>query len=248
MLTRQTRPVPAFLEQLGEFVDCNRQRRTMELQGEAGTTPEVLNRWEEARWLLTLHYKQAEDRVTLERALADPYFPLSMLHRLNAVQFVAEPQLAGLPEPQLAAMLASHLLEWARIFLSIRGDLAGLNRDGRVSSLGLTDSAQESLPEGGWCDYCGGCCEIRGGPPEFTGDFTPPSRWLNYFHGDACEHQRFCPFLFEYFATGRFFCSIYHVKPRCCWTFGRDECEFLKMDVARQRTARSNQDHKVFSV
>jgi hypothetical protein len=221
------------------FADHTRLRRLLELRGEPDPMPEVRRRWQESLCSLTLFYGKVEDGEVAARALADPYFPVTMLQRLNVEAFATGPQGAGVSEGQVGTMIAADLLEWAKIFLSIRSDLASLNRGGRISGLGLTGSVREFLPEGGWCDYCGGCCEIRGGPPEFSGDFTPPDRWLRYFRGDACEHQRFCPFLFEYFATARFFCSVYKVKPRCCWAFGREECDFLKEDVARERAERS---------
>jgi len=90
-----------------------------------------------------------------------------------------------------------------------------------------------------WCEYCGGCCEIRGGGSDFSGSSKLPSLWYVYFRGDGCEYQRFCPFLFEYFATAKFFCAIYKIKPKCCWEFEREECEFLQKDVARERAERS---------
>ena len=143
-------------------------------------------------------------------------------------------------EETLSGIIAGHLLNWAEIFHLIRRDLVELNSNGRVSTMNLQGSPQESLSESSGCDYCGGCCEIRGGPPEFTDGFEPPERWFLYFRGDGCSHQRFCPFLFEYFATGKFFCSIYRVKPKCCWTFDREECEFLQKDVARERAEAEN--------
>jgi len=123
------------------------------------------------------------------------------------------------------------------MFLAMRRDLALAQHEEEVAGVKLDGSHLEGPPDGGWCDLCGSCCEIRGGPPDFPTGFAPPRRWIRYFRGDLSRDQRFCPFLLEYFATSAFFCSIYDVKPRCCWAFDREECAFLKADLARERAA-----------
>lgn len=225
-------PLNSFVERFLEFVECNGERRALERQG-GRPEAKILDRWQEARRRLAGLYPDEEDRRLLAGAVADPYFPLNMLKRVNVEEFQAESRLSGLSREQLAVIMTDHLLRWSKIFQAIRKDLHRCNRDHHISSMRLDGSPEELVPEEGWCDFCGGCCEIRGGPPEFTGNFAPPRRWLAYFAGEACRHQRFCPFLFEYFASGRFFCAIYRVKPRGCWEFGREECEFLKTEVAR---------------
>ncbi len=231
-------PIADFTKRFIEFCELNRQRRATELRGEAGLDSEMVSRWQKALDSLVEIYQQRHHRELLRSGLADPYFPVSMLRKVNVEEFAREPTFANLAEESLARIAAEHLLNWTEIFRHIRQDLASFNSNGRVSSLMLKGSPRERLPDPSDCDYCGGCCEIRGGPAEFTGDFEPPERWLLYFLGEGCRNQRFCPFLFEYFATSTFFCSIYRVKPKCCWTFGRDECEFLQKDVTRERAAR----------
>lgn len=228
----------SFHRRFIEFCELSSHRRALELKSGSSLNSETLSRWRETLDLLKGCYQQIRKRELVVKALVDPYFPLNKLKKLNVEQFVAEPKFADLTENALAKIVAEHLLKWTEIFLSIREDLAKLGREGHVFGMGLTHFPDEGLPEAGWCDYCGGCCEIRGGPPEFTGSFAPPDSWREYFRGDGCEHQRFCPFLFEYFATGKFFCSIYQVKPKCCWAFDRDECEFLQSDVAREQATR----------
>lgn len=231
----ETMVTSSFHKRFIEFCELNSHCRALELETGSSLNSETLNSWQETLDLLKDCYQQSRERELVAKALVDPYFPLSKLRKLNVEQFAAEPKFADLTENVLAKIVAEHLLKWTEIFLSIREDLAKLDRTGQVSGMGLTGSPNENLPEAGWCDYCGGCCEIRGGPPEFTGSFAPPGRWHAYFSGDGCEHQRFCPFLFEYFASSKFFCSIYQVKPKCCWVFDRDECEFLQNDVAREQ-------------
>ncbi len=228
----------AFHKRFIAFCELNHPSRTLETRGEAKLGSATLSSWQKALDLLLEFYHQAHERVLVERALADPYFPLSMLRKLNLEEIRKEPKLVGLSAETLGRIAVDHLLSWAEIFLHIRQDLTSLNGHGQVSSMRLLGSPLERLPKSSWCDYCGGCCEIRGGPPEFTGNFPTPQRWSVYFRGDGCRHQRFCPFLFEYFATGRFFCSIYRVKPKCCWAFDRDECDFLKKEVAGDLSAK----------
>jgi hypothetical protein len=228
-------PLADFSKRFIEFCELNRQRREGELRGETSLDAGVTSGWQKALDLLAQIYPQTHHRELLRKGLADPYFPVSMLRKVNVEEFAREPAFADLAEERLARIAAEHLLNWAEIFGHIRQDLASFNTYSRVSSLVLEGSPRESLPESSECNYCGGCCEIRGGPPEFTGGFEPPEQWSVYFRGDGCVHQRFCPFLFEYFATGKYFCSIYRVKPECCWAFDREECEFLQSDVARER-------------
>jgi len=214
------------------FCQINRSRREQEIQGESNI---ALRDWYEALDSLISCYQLQTERQLLGEALSDPYFPLTKLQQLNIKELAREPGLNNLPEESLARIAADHLLEWAKIFQSIRRALRILNKDGQVSRMSLRGRPEETIPQTGDCRHCGCCCEIRGGPAEFTGSIEPPREWLRYFRGDASGYQRFCPFLFEYFAIGTFFCSIYLIKPRCCWEFDREECEFLQKDVARER-------------
>ena len=228
-------PTSSFLKQFISFCDHNRRRRGLDLLGKSDS--EILSRWHESLHSLAGCYQQGRERKLVATALADPFFPLSKLRKLNAEKLTAEPGFVDLPKESLARMTAEHLLRWAGIFLSIRQELERLNESGLVSTITMSDTPQEVFPQTGWCNHCGGCCEIRGGPPEFTASFELPSRWQLYFRGDGCRLQRFCPFLFEYFATAKFFCSIYRIKPKCCWEFDREECEFLQTDVIREGAA-----------
>jgi hypothetical protein len=215
-----------------DFCQVNRSCREEEIQGKS--EPD-LGVWYEGLDSITSCYRVQSDRHLLTEALSDPYFPFTKLLKLNLEEFGKEPKLRDLSEESLAGIAAKHLLEWAKIFQAIRLDLKKVNKDGQVSSMSLTGIPAETIPPTKSCNNCGCCCEIRGGPPEFTGSIEPPREWPIYFRGDGISYQRFCPFLFEYFASGKFFCSIYLVKPKCCWEFGREECDFLQEDVARER-------------
>ena len=214
------------------FCHINRCRREQEIQGASSLD---LSGWYEALDSLVSCYQAQTARQLLIKALSDPYFPFTKLQILNVQELGKEPGLNDLSEESLARIAAEHLLEWARIFQSIRLALRSLNKHGQVSSMSLKGCPEETIPKTGSCNHCGCCCEIRGGPAEFTGSIEPPSEWLMYFRGDSSAYQRFCPFLFEYFATGKFFCSIYLIKPKCCWEFDREECDFLQKDAARER-------------
>lgn len=214
------------------FCQINRSRRKQEIKG---NSPPDLRGWYEALDSLLSCCQLQGERQLLAEALSDPYFPFTKLEKLNVHELGREPGLKDLSEESLARITAEHLLQWAKIFLSIRLALKSLNKEGQVSVMRLKGSPEETIPQTGNCSHCGCCCEIRGGPAEFTGSVEPPREWLSYFRGDASGYQRFCPFLFEYFATGKFFCSIYLIKPKCCWEFDREECDFLQKDVARER-------------
>jgi hypothetical protein len=218
-----------------DFCQINRSRRQLEVQSGSELR---LSDWHKALDSLVSCYQSESDRQILIEALSDPYFPLTKLLKLNFQEFRKESGLNNLSEENLGRIAAEHLLEWAKIFRSIRFALRRLNKDGRVSSMDLKGLPDEAIPQTGRCNNCGGCCEIRGGPAEFTGSIEPPKEWLVYFRGDALGNQRFCPFLFEHFATGKFFCSIYLIKPKCCWEFDREECDFLQKDAARERAER----------
>ena len=201
---------------------------------------ESLKGWHGALDSLVGCYQLRGEDQLLVKALSDPYFPLTKLLKLNVEEFVREPRFKDLSEENLGRIAANHLLEWAKIFLSIRLDLGQLNKHGQVSGMKLQGSTKETIPVTTLCNHCGCCCEIRGGPPEFTGSIGPPSHWIVYFSGNGSKYQRFCPFLFEYFASGKFFCSIYQIKPQCCWEFDREECDFLQKDMAREQAAQGH--------
>ena len=224
--------IHSFKRLFFDFYQINLSRREREIEG---TFELDLSGWSETLYSLVSCYKFQGERQLLIEALSDPYFPLTKLKKLNVQEFQKEPGFRDLSEESLAKMAAQHLLQWAKIFLSIRLALKRINEGGRFSSLSLEGSPGETIPQTGTCNHCGCCCEIRGGPAEFTGYVEPPGEWLAYFRGDCIGFQRFCPFLFEYFAVGKFFCSIYLIKPKCCWEFGREECEFLQKDVAKER-------------
>ena len=229
-------PTSSFHQRFIALCDLNRRQRELELLRQSD--PKTLSRWHDALDSLASCYQQGRDRELVIKGLSDPYFPFSKLRKLNVEQFSREPGFADFSEASLARISAEHLLRWVEIFLSIRQDLKNLNDHSEIFTVQLLDPPQESLPEAIWCEYCGRCCEIRGGIPEFRGISRLPSLWYVYFRGDGCDYQRFCPFLFEYFATAKFFCAIYEIKPRCCWEFDREECEFLQKDVARERAER----------
>ena len=221
-----------FKSSFVNFCRINRSRRQQEIKGDSQAD---LRGWDEALDSLLSCYQFKGDRQLLAEALSDPYFPFTKLQKLHIREFGREPGLNDLSAESLTRIAAEHLLRWAKIFLSIRLVLKSLNEDGQVSTMSLKGSPEETIPQTDSCNHCGCCCEIRGGPAEFTGSVEPPREWLLYFRGDGSGYQRFCPFLFEYFAMGKFFCSIYLIKPQCCWEFDREECDFLQKDVARER-------------
>jgi hypothetical protein len=226
----------SFNHRFAAFAESCRERRVREIRSQAGV-PAAGARWRRSVTALSRLCLRGE-RALLRRALSDPYFPVTKYWQLNAEGFAAEQ--ASLPRSprRLTRRMAAHLSRWARAFLSIRRDLAQVREEGRRAGVNPGGSPDEGSPDGGWCDLCGSCCEIRGGLPDFPAGFTPPQRWIRYFRGDLSTDQRFCPFLLEYFATSVFLCSIYDVKPRCCRAFDREECAFLKADLARAREAR----------
>lgn len=218
------------------LAESTRGRRAKEVRGEAGASAK-LSRWRRRLTALSRFYSGGE-RALVRRALSDPYFPVTKYRQLNAEGFAAEPASIPMSPRRLTRRMTAHLSRWARTFLTIRCDLALAEQPGPRAGVKPRGSPHEGPPDGDWCDLCGSCCEIRGGPPDFPAGFTTPRRWIRYFRGDLSRDQRFCPFLLEYFATSAFICSIYDVKPRCCWAFDREECAFLKADVARERGTR----------
>ena len=224
-----------FKQLFFDFCQINRSCREQEIQGKSDLD---LGAWYAGLDSLIRCYRLQGERQLLIEVLSDPYFPFSKLQKLNVKELGKEPKLSDLSEESLANIAAEHLLEWAKIFQAIRLDLRKLNKDGQVSNMSLKGFPGETIPQTNRCSNCGCCCEIRGGPPEFTGTIEPPREWLRYFRGDGLGYQRFCPFLFEYFATDKFFCSIYLIKPKCCWEFDREECDFLQADVAREEAER----------
>ncbi|MBW2070361.1 MAG: hypothetical protein JRI89_03810 [Deltaproteobacteria bacterium] len=224
---------------LERFLIRTRHLRALELAGQERAARDVRAAWQESLHNLAAIYQEIEQQLVVAEALTDPYFPLNKLGLLNIENFTTDPRSTHLSQEQLSEAMIRHLYQWAVIFLTIRRDIRALSRSRQIGTMSLTGSPAEQLPEAGWCDYCGCCCEIPGGLPEFSGGFAPPQQWLFYYNGDGCTYQRFCPFLFEYFASGRFFCSIYLVKPVGCWAFDREECSFLKRDLAREGVAGS---------
>jgi len=228
-------PLRSFRHRFAVFAESNRERRGREVRGEAGA-PATGARWRRCLTALSRIYLGGE-RALVRRALSDPYFPVTKYWCLNAEGFAAEPASAPMSPRRLSRRVAAHLSRWVRTFLAIRRDLALAQQERRMAGVKLGGSPLKGPPDGGWCDLCGSCCEIRGGSSEFPAPFVPPRRWISYFRGDFSRDQRFCPFLLEYFATSAFFCTIYDVKPRCCGAFDREECAFLKADLARERAA-----------
>ncbi|MEE8315817.1 MAG: hypothetical protein V3R70_04635, partial [Syntrophobacteria bacterium] len=123
----------SFLRRFIAFFDLNRRQRELELLGQSD--PKILSRWHEALDSLTSCYQQARERECVVKGLADPYFPLSKLRKLNVEEFSREPGFADFTEESLASISAEHLLSWAEIFLSIRQDLKNLNNHGEISTM-----------------------------------------------------------------------------------------------------------------
>jgi hypothetical protein len=223
----------SFHHRFAAFAESTRDRRGREVRGEAGAEATGAQ-WRRRLTAVSRLYLGGE-RTLVRRALSHPYFPVTKYWRLNAEGFAAEPASNPMSPRRLTRRMALHLSRWAGTFLAIRRDLALMRQEGRPAGVKLGGLPQEGPPDGDWCDLCGSCCEIRGGFPDFLAALAPPGRWIRYFRGDLSRDQRFCPFLLEYFATSAFLCSIYDVKPRCCWVFDREECAFLKADLARER-------------
>lgn len=167
--------------------------------------------WEEAREALLAHFAAGRERNIAAKALANPYFPASLLWRgwLAAgyrFKYPARPEMT--PQEAVAEKGLRHLIlleEFKEYY------------PGRVLSVPLGEAPEpHALPEGQWCDFCGLCCASFGGvAPMAPKHATYPAHWLD----DLWLYRFWCPFLFEYHWTGRLFCSIHAIKPVWCDEF-----------------------------
>jgi hypothetical protein len=168
-------------------------------------------------------FGKEDERSLLRRALLDPYFPLGMVEHTifgnaDGMRFFINKR-----RPELERHLGEELLRTAGVFLRIRMDIEQLFDGGTITCIPL-DGRRHRLPGDQWCTLCGICCEIGGVPPEPPHGIRYPEHWYTYLAGGAVANQQLCPFLFQYFGEGRFFCVIHNVKPVACRQFDEDAC------------------------
>jgi hypothetical protein len=180
----------------------------------------------EARGSLLELFPEGRERRIASKALANPYFPatllwLAWLENGYRFKYPARPELAPqqvIVEKGLRNLI---LLEEFKEY-----------QPGRVLSVPLGETPDPSaLPANQWCDYCGLCCASFGGvAPMAPKEATYPAHWLD----DLWLYQFWCPFLFEYHWTGRLFCSIHAIKPIWCSEFADEKiCRRVKQGFGR---------------
>jgi hypothetical protein len=168
-------------------------------------------------------FGKEDERSLLRRALLDPYFPLGMVEHTTFGNADGMRFFINKRRPGLERHLGEELLRTAKAFLRIRMDIEQLFDPGTITCIPL-DGRRHRLPRDQWCTLCGICCEIGGVPPEPPYGIRYPEHWYTYLAGGAVENQQLCPFLFQYFGEGRFFCAIHNVKPFACRQFDEAAC------------------------
>lgn len=88
----------------------------------------------------------------------------------------------------------------------------------------------DSFRFSGYCDHCGGCCEIASGYPDFPDSGVLPLSWQRAFGDGLGRNHRFCPFLWEIAGSGWSVCAIHPWRPNPCRIFEQDECRRLKSE------------------
>jgi len=167
------------------------------------------------------HFAKGRDLNIAAKALANPFFPAGMLwrgwlERGYRFKYPARSELT--PQQVVAEKGLRHLILLEEFKEYKPGEILSVPFDG--------PPVAGAFPEGQWCDFCGMCCACFGGvnpmAPKHT---TYPAHWLD----DLWQYQYWCPFLFEYHWTGRFFCSIHRIKPMWCDDFAdREICGRVK--------------------
>jgi len=182
--------------------------------------PDLLIGCPEFAFLLEAYDSNDRARTILEAALANPYFPISVVSRTYFED--GRPELKQHPE-HWDRVLKRRLVLLCSAFLRIWGDLDLFGMD-RVTSIPLDGNPGHALPDGQWCRFCGNCCQLGGTIPDPPEHIRYPGYWYGYIAGDSPVVQEFCPFLFQFFGRERFFCAIHNVKPLTCFRFSEADC------------------------
>ncbi|MFP5212787.1 MAG: hypothetical protein ACLGPL_05355 [Acidobacteriota bacterium] len=173
------------------------------------------------------HYDATAWAVVRE-ALSDPLFPVTYFIR-NTTVLMAEPGWAQLEPLAQADTLLDLLWERSRIFLEVREWLTG-HEEGRQVITSCRENLEKPYHPIGYCNHCGGCCEIASGMPDFPSDSVVPDRWRMIFGMGLGRGHRFCAFLWENGRVGGSLCSIHPWRSKPCRIFEQEECDFFKED------------------
>lgn len=163
------------------------------------------------------------------RLLRHPLFPRSFVLR-NLQRLAAEAHWAALPARLQRLWVRRLVIERCRFFRAV------LTWRPAASVRPTLDARSRSHPGAdaatGYCDDCGGCCEIASGYPEFPEPEVVPASWRRAFAEGLGPYHRFCPFLWEMAGSGRSVCAIHPWRPVACRAFEQDECRWLQSDRA----------------
>jgi len=163
------------------------------------------------------------------RLLRHPFFPRSFVLR-NLQTLAAEARWAALPVRLQRLWVRRLLIERGRFFRAVltwRPAASVLPTPGTRSRRRRGTAAAT-----GYCDDCGGCCEIASGYPEFPEPEAVPTSWRRAFAEGLGPYHRFCTFLWEMAGSGRSVCAIHEWRPVACRAFEQDECRWLQNDRA----------------
>ena len=165
---------------------------------------------------VALLYEDPLTGETVEEALRDPFFPLTLYAKRHLWACGRKPVTIERAGQDLALL--------GRIYLRIRSDIDRCFGNAQVTCVDLNGDAVQEVSGGEWCSLCGECCQLSGTIPDPPEPIRYPGYWYAYIAGDSPLNQRFCPFLFELPPQGLFFCAIHNVKPMTCLAFGKENC------------------------
>jgi hypothetical protein len=190
------------------FLDAAVSWTQARLKDPAAPAPAAL---EASRSRLLELFEAGRPRKTSALALASPFFPATLLWQgmlASDYRFKYPPR----NELSVQEVIAEKGLRHLTLLEEFRHYYPG-----QVLSVPLEGAPQAAaLPADQWCDYCGLCCASFGGvAPMAPKEATYPAHWLD----DLWQYRFWCPFLFEYHWTGKFFCSIHRIKPMWCSEF-----------------------------
>ncbi len=184
----------------------------------------------------------AQGRRQSASALRHRLFPLTFFCR-NMVMLTDDPRWRRRPVRIRRLLLERLLVERCLFFRSLHG-VYQRSRKGTGRAAG--PYYQGESPAGGYCDNCGGCCEIASGYPQFPPAAELDGAWRKRFADGLGRGHLFCPFLLEVRWRGRSLCAIHPWRPIPCRLFERDECERLKADAHFQDLSRRCLEMKSF--
>jgi hypothetical protein len=162
-------------------------------------------------------------------ALKKPYFPLSFFIR-NMLTLQGEQGWSCVAPRIWKGHLHRMLEERSRIFLEVnKWRLQKLGKEGSPPQASLP--SPDSFERSGYCNHCGGCCEIASGLPDFPCETLIPLRWQRIFGEGLGKGHRFCAFLWEINASGRSICAIHPWRSLPCRAFEEAECTYLRNEL-----------------